>query len=143
MDMISGLKVSLMNVNGINGLEKQKRVFTYFDSIYSDILILIDTRLRNAEKENDFINQTNIYDIYSTYSTGINTSRGVSILINKALPIEIKKIHRDIKDNNYLMLETILYEKPLLLTGVYGPNTDKPQFIKQIFDMEKATGIDL
>ena len=80
-----------MNVNGINGMEKQKRVFTYFDSIYSDILILIDTRLRNAEKENDFINKTNIYDIYSTYSTGINTSRGVSILINKALPIEIKK----------------------------------------------------
>ena len=143
MDMVSGLKVSLMNVNGINGMEKQKRVFTYFDSIYSDILILIDTRLRNAEKENDFINKTNIYDIYSTYSTGINTSRGVSILINKALPIEIKKIHRDIQDNNYLMLETVLYEKPLLLTGVYGPNTDSPQFIKKIFDMEKATGIEL
>ena len=68
--MISQLKVSLMNVNGAN----DKRIFTYFDSIYSDIIVLVDTRIKNDTTENDFINMTNIYDIYSTYSTGPTTS---------------------------------------------------------------------
>jgi len=143
MDMISQLKVSLMNVNGANDSGKQKRIFTYFDSIYSDIIVLVDTRIKNDTKENDFINMTNIYDIYSTYSIGPTTSRGVSILLNKALPIEITKIHKDIKESNYIMLETILYEEPLLITGVYGPNKDDPDFVKMLFELEKSTGIEM
>ena len=141
MDLVSGLKVSMMNVNGMNGSQKQKRILTYFDSVYSDIIMLVDTRLRDSKAEDAFINKTKIYDIYSTHSTGPTTSRGLSILINKTLPIIIKKVHQDTIDSNYIMIETELYGEQMLLAGLYGPNSDKPEFIQKIFDMMKATGI--
>ena len=86
---------------------------TYFNSIFSDIIVLIDTRLKE-NTEQSLKNTTNAYDIYSTLSIGPTTSRGVSILIKKTLPINIKKIHKDTKDSNYLMIETELYGEPLL-----------------------------
>ena len=79
MDLISGLKIDMMNVNGINNPQKQKRCITYFNSIYSDIIVLIDTRLKE-NTEQSFKNTTNAYDIYSTLSDGPTTRRGVSIL---------------------------------------------------------------
>ena len=101
--------------------KKQKQCITYFNTIHSDIIILVDTRLKeNTEQE--FKNRTNKYDIYSTLSNGPTTSRGVSILINKSLPINIKKIDRDEINSNYLILETEIYGEPLLITGVYAPN---------------------
>ena len=140
MDLISGIKIDLMNVNGINNQKKQKQCITYFNTIHSDIIILVDTRLKeNTEQE--FKNRTNIYDIYSTLSNGPTTSRGVSILINKSLPINIKKIDRDEINSNYLILETEIYGEPLLITGVYAPNKDEPAFQKFIFNKIAATGI--
>ena len=142
MDLVSGLKVSMMNVNGINAPAKQRRFFTYFDAIYSDIIIAIDTRIRDPKTENAFINKSKNYDIYSTYADGPTTKRGVSILINKALPIAVNKIHKDTKNNNYIMLETKLYGTPVLVVGIYGPNEDKPEFIQEVFDKMKEINID-
>ena len=142
MDLISGLKIDMMNVNGINKPEKQKKCMTYFNSIFSDIIVLIDTRLKE-NTEQSLKNTTNAYDIYSTLSIGPTTSRGVSILIKKTLPINIKRIHKDTKDSNYLMIETELYGEPLLITGIYAPNKDDPAFQKYIFKKMEDTGIKL
>ena len=40
------------------------------------------------------------------------------------------------------MIETEIYGIQLLITGVYAPNKDKPEFIEKIFKLTEATGIE-
>ena len=95
MDIISGLKLSLMNVNGLNSHQKQRNFLTYFKKEYSDIILVSDTRLK-THTEKQFINKATGYDIYSTLADGLTTKRGVSIMINKNLPLTLFKVNKEL-----------------------------------------------
>ena len=86
-------------------------------------MILVDTKI-SKDIENSVKAEWGSHIHFSSYNS---QSRGVAILIRKNLPIKILDHFSDTNGN----ISAILVEiegKTILIEGIYGPNTDSPEF---------------
>jgi len=128
--LLTNFTCAIQNVNSLNistSCPKQVKKVNAICNLKSDIIFLSDTRL-NTGKNNDISDLTNSFLYSSTaqynlYHNSKGNSRGVCILISTNLDVEIVEKYSD-EDDNVLGLLCNFSGNPVLLIGVYGPNTN-------------------
>lgn len=125
---MTNLRILSCNAQGLQGSEKRIDVFEYIKNKIYDIYCLQDTHFVD-DKKADIINQWgNSKSIFSNFKSN---SRGVAILFSKEIDLQI---HRKIVDDNgnFIIVDMTVYNQRLTLVNLYGPNSDSPNFFKQI-----------
>lgn len=71
------------------------------------------------------------------FANGTSTARGVAILLNKRLDIQIKDVCKDL-EGRYLIVTFMYNDIEIICTGVYAPNSDDPQFFANVFSKAES-----
>ena len=117
------------NSNGLRNDVKRRAIFNYSRS-RADVICLQETHSSTEDELKWQLEWGN--KIY--YSHGENNARGVCVLIKRGLDAKSKVLH--CSDNGrYLVLELQYNHITLLVTNIYGPNNDSPQFFGKIFNL--------
>lgn len=117
------------NVNGIRDFVKRQKIFNHFKNKSVDILCLQETYSNSSDEkfwESEWGNQILV-------SHGTNNSKGVCILFRKNFEYQINNVIKDL-DGHYIICVMKINERNIVLTNVYGPKTDTPQFYEIVFD---------
>lgn len=122
MASTTDLKMASWNLKGINNVIKKKTVLTYLKLSKVDIAFIQETH-RNM-KESLKLRCSWVGKIFSSPGTG--KSRGVSILINKAVNFNETDVLTD-SDGRYLIVYSQLLDTPVALCKIFVPNFDKPE----------------
>ena len=130
---LSKLSIFSANVTGFGQKQKRTKFFLHLKNQNPDIVMLCDTRL-NSESEKFLINEVNYKCYFNSYSSD---RRGVAILVKKSLPINIVEKYKD-NIGNVLTLEATYDSNIFLITCIYGPNDDNPDFFEDIFNRNSA-----
>ena len=119
------LNIASLNVRGINNSGKRRQVFHYFNIKKYDIIFLQEThsffkmeQMWRSEWGHNII-----------YSHGTSNARGVAILIKNNCS---HTIHRATSDSigRFIILDITLGDLRFTIANIYGPNEDKPNFLK-------------
>jgi exonuclease III len=96
-------------------------------TLQASIIFLSDIRLNssNHKVENIFA------PTYNLHHNSPHSKRGVGILIKTNLNCTVTREHCDNK-GNILGLKVIVDNNSLLLLGIYGPNTNDPEFFNKL-----------
>ena len=124
-DSASSLKIKEFNVNSIGKNPKRQEIFNFLRKKENDIHILIDTRF-SKEIENKIKVEWGSQVFFSSFTS---QARGVAIFFKKNLCVEVLNKKSD-DSGNILSLLLKFDNKKILLTGIYGPNQDNPNFYK-------------
>ena len=117
-----------MNVRGLGECKKRRQIFKYIHDQKIDIAMLQETH-GCKRKHNIWSAEYGGKIIFADDST---RAKGVVILFNKKLEIDVNKMEI-VKDNGrYLMINLLIAGKKFCLINVYAPNED-PQFFLELF----------
>lgn len=122
------IKLSTFNCRGLQDQFKRKKVFHYLKNIGSDILFLQETHC--SDKDEQFWKTQ--WGEHAWFANGSSNSRGVAILLRKTIPIKFCSMYKD-SAGRYLILSLKINDIPIVLTNVYGPNNDDPNFFLDMF----------
>lgn len=117
------VKIYSQNVNGMRDFVKRRKIFSYFKQKKVDILCLQEMHSQ-LEDEKFWSNEWNGRVIFSH---GANNSRGVAVFLRKDLNCNINQIIKDVY-GRYIILVLGIDDQEFVLTNVYGPNQDNPEF---------------
>jgi exonuclease III len=134
------ITISSINCNSLNMSQSAKWNQTLkicgITKLKSDIIFLSDIRISNKnlvssgeDLKKCFLN--NPYGKYEFHYNSTRNKRGVGILINSNLQIEILD-KRITEDENLILLRTKLAGTEVILISIYGPNTGDPQFFENL-----------
>ena len=127
----SDFTIKEFNVNSIGRNPKRKHIFNALKKKTCDIFVLLDTRIA-PKIENLVKAEWGGLAFFSSYNS---QARGVAILIRKNFPIDILDTKKD-KNGNFLAIKAKIYDKIIMLCGIYGPNIDDPKFyVEEIFPL--------
>jgi len=122
------LTLSTFNCRGIQDSFKRKKIFHHLRSIGSDIFFLQETHSTVAD-ESFWKSQWGGHAWFNSYASN---SRGVAILINNSISVDVKSIFRD-PNGRFMILSIKLNGHHVILTNIYAPNSDDPQFFLDAF----------
>ena len=126
--MTNNVKIGFQNCNGLNDPTKRNIIISRFKQKY-DIFCLLDTRLgESTQKE---ILQKDDWKIF--FAGKRSNARGITIYINPKSDIIVTNNHPD-QHGNYLIMELIIKGTPQIVTCVYGPTEDNPDFWNRLKD---------
>ena len=113
-----------LNVRGIRDSSKRNGIFTWCREKRADVVFLQETY---SSKDTEDRWSSN-WDGKCLYSHGSSHSKGVLILINAHLDIELKEVIYD-SDGRYILVECVIQGLGLILCNVYFPvrGMDKQQ----------------
>ena len=122
----SSLKICSFNATSIGKNPRRGQIFHFLKKKRADIFILADTRI-DKDIEKSVRNEWGGEAVFNSFNS---RSRGVAIFFLKGLIIKIGNSISD-EAGNMLALELEYSAKKILLVGLYGPNTDSPQFYSE------------
>ena len=105
-----------LNVKGLREKVKRQRIFAWCREKGADIVFLQET-YSTREVEDKWTSEWNGQCIYSH---GTNHSKGVLILINASVDLEVKKAICDL-EGRYILIDCILEGLRVILCNVYFP----------------------
>lgn len=124
-----------MNCRGLGGGKKRLDVLNFVKQKKYAIACLQDIHI-DSDQENMVRAEWGAEVVISTYRSN---ARGVGIFISKGIEYKMHKSKVD-KEGNFVILDITVEGKRLTLVSIYGPNTDKPSFYKQIVDAVRLFG---
>ena len=128
--MFNTLNFISWNVRGLNHPVKRGRVFSHIKHLKANVVFLQETHIRNSDNSRLMMKWKGQH-FHSSFQA---KARGVSILIDQKVPLEV---HSKISDSNgrYIIITGKLYNTLVALVNVYAPNTDDPEFFERIFSL--------
>ena len=123
------LKIASLNVRGIANFKKRRKLFHYLHKKEFDIVCLQETHSLKV----DYKRWKSEWGGRMFCSHGTSNSRGVAILISKKVPLKVKYSHND-QQGRYVILETEFESLSFIISTVYAPNEDSPQFFQEWFE---------
>jgi hypothetical protein len=132
------LKVETINVNTMNvsalGTRNAKTYLKIEDVTgkKADIIFMCDIRAANKGDDLEKLFRMTRNGNYNLYLNSTRNSRGVGIAIKKSISHEIKGIVRDVRNENYILLDIVIKGRRLTLGSIYGPNENNVNFYKEI-----------
>ena len=116
------------NVKGLNILVKWSKIFSHLKSLKPDVILLQETHLNiNSQKRLSCKWIGQIYHSRFNYK-----ARGTAILIRKGIPFEHSEVISD-ANGRYIFVVGKLFNTPVILANIYGPNGDNAQFFLNFF----------
>ena len=126
--MASSLKFLSFNVNGLNGPIKRKRILSHIKKMKVSIAFLQETHLTEVEHQKlkrDWVGKV----IAAPFNS---KARGVAILINKNLQINIQKVLID-PAGRYVIINCQVFSELWTFMNIYAPNENDVKFIQETF----------
>lgn len=118
------------NVKGLNNMVKRSKIFSHLKSLKPDVMFLQETHLNaNSQKR---LSYKWIGQIY--HSRFNHKARGTAILIRRGIPFELSEVISD-ANGRYVVVVGRLFNTPLILANIYGPNWDNAQFFINFFSI--------
>jgi hypothetical protein len=138
--MLNNLTFASLNCNSLNcsvaSKANQQLKIHGITKLGSDIIFVSDLRLSNKnlvscadEVTKHFI--CNMYDSYDFYYNSSRNKRGVGILINKKIIIDVTDQYKD-EEENLLLIKAHYKGENLILGSIYGPNETCPLFFSNL-----------
>lgn len=121
------LHISTWNVNGLGHPIKRQKVLSVLKSKQFDIVFLQETHLSAEESEK--LCRGWVSHVY--YSVGSSQSCGVITLINRNLQFKCIRQFKDTR-GRILIVVAEIQGHMIILTNVYAPNGDEPQFFANL-----------
>lgn len=124
------VRITSLNVNGLNEKEKRHKLFFWLKERNADIVLLQETHIDNDETLSRIKTEWQ-GDIHASYGT--TAARGVAILVKPKLNLNLQFVEKD-QHGRYIIIKLDIDEKQLILINVYAPNEggQKRKFIKDI-----------
>lgn len=126
----STIKLCSWNIHGIQSPVKQKKVLNFLKREKVQIAFIQETHLSNEEHQR--LKRDWVGKIF--YSSFTSRSRGVAILIHKALPLTEVKVKSD-KLGRYVKVLGSLYGDTVSYLNVYAPPICPPDFYTKAFSL--------
>uniref|UniRef100_A0A8C5HQA3 Reverse transcriptase domain-containing protein n=1 Tax=Gouania willdenowi TaxID=441366 RepID=A0A8C5HQA3_GOUWI len=120
--------VTSWNVRGIRSQAKKIKIFDYVSRLNADIVFFQETHLLKSEEKS--LTDSNFNKIYNSCFN--SRQRGVSVLLNKRLPVNIINSVID-PEGRYIIIKVVIYNKCFTILNLYAPNNDDPDFFHRIF----------
>ncbi len=120
-----GVSISLgsFNCRGLGEYFKRADVFNWIKRKELDICIIVDTHC-NKNLESKWKIEWGSEILFSSVDSN---RRGVAVLFRKNLNYKLHS-YKCILDNNAILLDISFGEMRFTLVGIYGPNSDSPEF---------------
>ena len=116
------------NVRGLGDYGKSRQMFHYFNVNKFDVILAQETHsYQKCEKlwKSQFGSQI-------LFSHGQSNARGVAVFIKRNIKTKIYKTVRD-EHGRFLILDIALDQQRITLANIYGPNSDQPDFFREVF----------
>lgn len=123
-----GLKFCSWNCRGFNNPVKRSKVLHHLQHMGAKIIYLQETHLRVSDQTR--LKASWIGHTYHSSFQG--RSRGVAIILHKSIPFVCSNVIAD-PNGRYLIVSGIMFNTPVLLVNIYGPNWDDDGFFKTLF----------
>ena len=131
---MANLKCQTRNVDGLRDNKKRRKLFQLLEHSEENIFLLQETHT-TVDSEQDWKDE---WDGEIIFSHGSSNSRGVAILIKSTVTITINK--RDIdQDGRYIILDSEISKKCIVVANIYGPNNDNPSFFQNVIELIENT----
>lgn len=131
-------KIVSFNVNGIRDYKKRRHIFNHLHHLQADIVLLQETHCdKKVEKLWKSEWGGSIF-----FSHGESNARGVAILFGRKFKCKVIKMARDL-EGRVLAVAVEVNTRKYVLSVLYAPNSDKPDFFVSAFSLVFSLGIDL
>uniref|UniRef100_A0A3P8NC16 exodeoxyribonuclease III n=1 Tax=Astatotilapia calliptera TaxID=8154 RepID=A0A3P8NC16_ASTCA len=117
--MATDFKIASWNVKGLNNGIKRKKILTYLKLSRVDIAFIQEMHMCKSEALK--LKCSWVGKVFS--SPGTDKSRGVSVLIHKAVSFTETKVITD-KESRFILVYGQLLDTPIILCNIYAPNAD-------------------
>lgn len=117
------VKFCTFSVKGIHHPIKHKKILSFLKKYKVHIAFLQETHLMDKEHiklKRDWVGQA----YYSSFSSN---SRGVAILIHKAIPFVLKACKKD-SDGRYIIIHGTVYGVEITMMNIYAPSPPSSSF---------------
>jgi hypothetical protein len=140
LSMNSGLTFASINCNSLNcsvaSRSNQNLKINGITKLGSDIIFIADLRLstRNLVSCADEVKKLfncNLFDSYELIFNSTRNKRGVGILINRKICLDIDEEYRD-EDENVLLIRGSYKGDKFILGSIYGPNESNEGFFTNL-----------
>ena len=125
-DVLIAFRLVTANVRGMGNQTKRKAIFEYYRK-NADMLIIQETH-----------SEENMEKIWSSewggdaiYNHGTSAARGIAVFMPKGMLTYVTNIYRD-NEGRLLMFDIIEQGQKITIIAVYAPNSDTPQFFRNI-----------
>ena len=122
------VKIVDLNVRGLHDATKRKEVFYFLHKTRADFICIQES---HSQKE-DVATWSAEWGSTIYFSHGSNDSRGVMILSNRNSECKVLKSFCDL-EGRYVIMEIEINNTTMILTSLYAPNQDSPQFFEELF----------
>ncbi len=132
------LRLSTINVNSMNVSTlgtRNAKTYLKIEGVTGkkpDVIFLCDIRANNRGEDLEKLFRMTRNGNYCLYLNSTKNSRGVGIAVRRAIAHEVKKIVRDVRNENYILLDIELKGKRLTLGSAYGPNENNVNFFREL-----------
>ena len=120
---MSSFKFVSWNIRGIGSPAKRTKILNHLNKLQADICLLQETHL--SETEHKKLKTQHYNQIYSK-------KRGVSIIINKKVPLIHKNTIAD-PEGCYIIINGLINNNNITIASIYSPNTDYPDLFHNLF----------
>ena len=125
---MDNLQIMTCNVNGLGNALKRRQIFRYLHEKKADIIFLQETHsTKSCERRWRMEFGGRIF-----FDHGTSESRGVAIVIDRNINFDVLNVVRS-GSGRHIEMTIKFMEKTFLLSNVYAPNTDNPEFFQKIF----------
>ena len=125
--MTNKITIASMNCRSLNDKLKRRDVIHKLREKGFKIYCLQDTRF-NKRIEQFVRNEWGYKCLFASYKSN---ARGVAILFNNNFDYKIHDVKED-KKGNYIIVSLTINQEKIVLVNVYGPNSDSPNFYKEL-----------
>uniref|UniRef100_A0A3P9C723 exodeoxyribonuclease III n=1 Tax=Maylandia zebra TaxID=106582 RepID=A0A3P9C723_9CICH len=119
MDRQTDFKIASWNFKGLNNGIKRKKILTYLKLSRVDIAFIQEMHMCKSEALK--LKCSWVGKVFSSPGTG--KSRGVSVLIHKAVSFTETKVITD-KEGRFILVYGQLLDTPIISCNIYAPNAD-------------------
>uniref|UniRef100_A0A3B4WAI3 exodeoxyribonuclease III n=1 Tax=Seriola lalandi dorsalis TaxID=1841481 RepID=A0A3B4WAI3_SERLL len=124
---MSDLKITSLNVKGLNHVIKRQKILTLFKKEKCHIAFLQETHLTDLEHIK--VHRNLVGQVF--HSSFKYHSQGVAILLHRSLPFTLDKAISD-KEGLYVLISGYLFGEHILLGCIYAPSTYESAFFHKL-----------
>lgn len=118
-----------MNCQGLSNKNSRADTLNFLKGKKFSVYFIQDTHF--TTKEEKYIRTQWGYECF--FSNFSSQSRGVAILFNNNFELEVHKVEKD-NNENKLILDVTIEGNRMVLINIYGPNSEDPDFYRQIYN---------
>ena len=121
------LNVITCNVNGLADVKKRRQIFRYLHEQQVDIVFMQETHSTPAKEK--MLKAE--WGGRILFDHGNNKARGCCIMFDRNLDLRVQKVEKS-KEGRFIIAQIKINNKDMVLTNIYAPNTDDPEFFIKV-----------